>query len=110
MDNLVVLAQYVLVGLGFLNVGIAGTVAIRFALITYYEDRPGLLPWHIWTVGLSYSIYAVMAATSRMNTLGDSFWRWLGYSVATFAGTAALLIIGRHQWRLPPMKTQKKKP
>ena len=107
MGNLVLIIEYVMVGLGFFNIGIAGTVALRFLLITYHEKRPGPKPWHIWLIGLSYSILAAMAATSRLHHLGDSFWRWAGYSIATLTGTVALLIMARYQWRMPPMEEKK---
>ena len=100
MDNLAVLAQHLLIALGFFSIAIAATVAARFLWITYYQNRPGLKPWHVWLVGLSYSVYAVMAATSRLNDLGDPLVRWIGYAVAVLSGTAALLIIGWYQWRL----------
>ena len=109
MDNLVLIAEYLLIGVGGVNLGIAGYVAIRFMFITYYVKRPGLKPWHIWLIGTSYSLLTIMAITSRLNDLGNPTWRWPLYCVAVLTGTAALVIMAKYQWRLPPMKEQKKR-
>lgn len=106
MDDAILAVEYVLLGVNVFNIAVALIVAVRFALYTYYAERPGLMPWHVWLIALSYAAGSVLTVTRRaqVETLDDPLWRWVLYGIFVLTGFAALIIVARHQWRLPARK------
>lgn len=100
MDMLVYALKWILIGMGFFSMGVSAVVMYTFSRAVYYKGRQGLLPLHVALVALSYNILLGMAVSGRISGLGDPLLRWTFYTVAVITGTAAMVVVSRHQTRV----------
>lgn len=95
------LVRVVAIGLGAALVGLAAVV-VRFYFLARraFPGAAGLLPAHVWKIGVSYLMFVVGAVTEVILQFAHPLsWRLPYYGVAALIGLWALADIIRYERR-----------
>lgn len=95
------LIRIVAIGLGAALVGLAAVV-VRFYFLArrMYPGAAGLLPSHVWKIGVSYLLFVAGAVTEVVLQFDDPLsWRLPYYGLAAAIGLWALSDIVRYERR-----------
>ncbi len=95
------LIRLVAVGLGAALVGLSAVVVRFYFLARRLAPSPaGLLPSHVWKIGVSYLLFVAGAVTEVMLQLDDPLnWRLPYYGLAALIGLWALSDLLRYERR-----------